>query len=547
MVNLYLTQDVIGAPGGGGRVTLEEYKAFAGLGGVTHPIDGLRMPHGPDPFFADGIVAKGAPQGVQLAHIYAGCFSETVAALKAQGARVTYTAAAHDITESRREFAGLDLPYAFPHLTDPALLDRYLAGYRQADVVICPSTHSATIMRGFGCKNVRVVPHGVDLPPAVPPLPAKFAVGYLGAAGPDKGLRYLFAAWRKLALRDATLIIAGNNAAQALPLWRRYGGGNAEFMGYVPNITDFFARVSVYVQPSVTEGFGIEILEAMAHGRPVVASLGAGAAECVTDGVDGFRVQPRDVDGIANKIDMLMRDAALPGRMGGRGSRSAMGYGWGGIHDGYRAVWRGLELPKVLQEVVWGTASEKTVPFGHWSRAFEWPWVVERVDLKATDLCLDAGGGDTPIACALAERAAWVTNLDSDGASLAKCATKAAALGIKNVTMLPGDLQSIDARDASFDKVVCVSVLEHTDQPDAIVDELWRVLKPGGRLVLTFDVSSKRDQHNSIDDVRAGLILSRWGLKLPPVPPNVLTYLMPHDGYEVTLRVLCVTVMKEAG
>jgi glycosyltransferase involved in cell wall biosynthesis len=343
-MNLYLTQDRIGTPTGGGAVTFHEYRALCGLGPETHPIDGVRMAAGKTPFEADQAFAEmlGPVKDVTLAAIYAGCFTKTVGVLRTNGAKVSYTAAAHDIQESRREFEELEVPFSFPHLTDPELWKQYVGGYLEADLVVCPSSVSKRCMESYGAKNVVVVPHGCE-PPALDLIkrhPKEFTVGYLGQAGPDKGLRYLFAAWKRLGYKDATLLVAGNNVDQALPLWRKFGGGNVRFMGFVPSIMDFFNRISVYVQPSVTEGFGIEVLEAMAHARPVIVSEGAGAIDCVNgnDGV-GQRVRPRDPDGIAASIDVYRSKPSLALDHGACAWKAAAKYTWSLVRETYLKAW----------------------------------------------------------------------------------------------------------------------------------------------------------------------------------------------------------------
>jgi len=293
---LYITADRIGQKSGGGRVTYEEYAALAEFtGGDVHPIDRDRLGGSFDNPFQYDYNAEQllrpylAENKVQLAHLYAGGFPKTTKLLKQHGVRISYTCAAHDRKASKAEFeAILGYAYPFQHMVDGPLWDDYLSGYLTADVVIVPSEESKRILkREFEAVHVyrhrdpfRVIPHGVDLPDQIDPLPKQFTVGYMGATGPDKGLRYLLEAWKRLALRDATLLFAGpyDQANLLLDLMRKFGGGNMRYMGYAPSLREFYRRVSVYVQPSVTEGFGIEILEAMAHGRPVVVSDGAGAA-----------------------------------------------------------------------------------------------------------------------------------------------------------------------------------------------------------------------------------------------------------------------------
>lgn len=342
-MKLYITQDRIGTPTGGGAVTYHEYTALAELGGVTHPVDSGRVAVGPDPFVNDLAfrnAIKGA-EGVKLAAFYAGCFTETVAELRA-GAKISYTAAAHDIQESRREFEDLGIPFNLPHLTNPDLWKQYVRGYQIADLVICPSMLSKKCMESYGCENVTVIPHGCEIPATVAPYPKKFTVGYLGQAGPDKGLRYLFEAWKKLNLKDALLLVAGNNIDQALPLWRRFGGGNVEFTGFVKNVSDFYNRISLYVQPSVTEGFGIEVLEAMAHGRQVIVSRGAGAADVVGE-LSGCTFAPRSSVDIVQHIEPLAGANPKWGEeIGARDIEIAKKYTWENIRQRYQAAWRNL-------------------------------------------------------------------------------------------------------------------------------------------------------------------------------------------------------------
>ena len=348
MDHLYLTQDRIGTPTGGGKVTFNEYRALERLSGRCFPLDSHQVGLMADPFANDLRFAEMVERATDIkepgiAHIYSGCFTKTVEILKKRGFTVTYTAAAHDIAESRREFEELGIPFSFPHLVDPMLWDRYVHGYRRADAVICPSQKSAKLMRYYGCDRVEVIPHGCDLPARPPaPFPDRFTLGYLGQGGPDKGIRYLLQAWKELDLQDATLLVAGDNVSMVTSLWRAFGGGQVEVMGFVKDIGDFFSRVSVYCQPSVSEGFGIEVLEAMAHGRPVIASLGAGAADVVRE--DFGRVfQPRDVRELARRIHAYAR---APGEElaydAGRARLAAQEYDWVKIRGAYEALWKSL-------------------------------------------------------------------------------------------------------------------------------------------------------------------------------------------------------------
>lgn len=82
-----------------------------------------------------------------------------------------------------------------------------------------------------------------------------------------------------------------------------------------------YAQARVFALPSSKEGFGIVYLEAWARGLPVIGSRFGGAGEVITDGVDGFTVDPEDEPALVAALDQLLRDAALASRLGAAGRR----------------------------------------------------------------------------------------------------------------------------------------------------------------------------------------------------------------------------------
>ena len=351
MRNLFGTADEIGTETGGGIVTGMESRALGALG-HTDFIDArrlnaavYRLPNSPyvQDYLMDALVLQLLNEKVDLAHFYSGSFGKTIWRLKNAGVKVTQTIAAHDSQLSREEFQKLGIPYDFPHLNERHLFLTYVEGQLMADKVICPSMASKRIVESYGVRDALVIPHGVVPPAVVPPMPDTFHVGYLGQVGPDKGLIYLLEAWSKLNLIGNRLLLAGRDVAQLVPLWNRMGGkGEVEFLGWVEFPLSLYGRCSVYVQPSVTEGFGIEVLEAMAHGRPVIVSEGAGAADMVYDKVNGFIVPRRDPDAIADCILKLKNDPALLADMGINARAKAMGCTWDKIIPLYHEVWSQL-------------------------------------------------------------------------------------------------------------------------------------------------------------------------------------------------------------
>jgi glycosyltransferase involved in cell wall biosynthesis len=338
---LYITSDVIGSPTGGGQVTGNELTALCSAGD-NDKVDIINPPMNGNPFETDEIALKNYKESgkkYKLAHFYAGTFSKTIAALKKDGTKVTYTCAAHDVAESKRGFEELGMSFDFPHLVNPELFNKYVQGYRDADLVISPSKHSQKVLEGQGCKNIAIIPHGHNLPTVVKPLPEKFTVGYLGAIGTDKGLIFLINAWNRLGY-DNQLVLAGKDSEALLPWIRNYGGGNVYLAGYMKSASDLYNRCSVYIQPSITEGFGLEVLEAMSHGRPVICSDGAGAADCVVDGLTGKIFPRRDIDALMRAIEYYKNNPDKVKEHGEAGKEKAKKYTWDIIRSRYCQLWR---------------------------------------------------------------------------------------------------------------------------------------------------------------------------------------------------------------
>lgn len=336
----YLTADRIGAPTGGGAVTYHEAQALSEFG----QCEAWEFPDAERPWGSDGaawerLVAR-TDYRPALCHIYAGCFTATVNELKARGCKVVYTVAAHDRRVSREEHEALGMAFPYPHLTDDTLWRQYIGGILAADVVVVPGEAPRRVLEREGVDpgRIRVIPHGHTQPDRIAPMPHGFHVGYLGACTPDKGLRYLIAAWAKLNYPDAVLHIAGTNAPDLWPMVREAGRGNFNLRGYLPSASMLYNSVNLYVQPSATEGFGIEVVEAMAHGRPVICSKGAGAAAWASE-----TCVARDVNSLAGVIH------AMRERMAGWGDpanlpplstgESVAGLTWDHIRERYKGLW----------------------------------------------------------------------------------------------------------------------------------------------------------------------------------------------------------------
>jgi glycosyltransferase involved in cell wall biosynthesis len=190
-------------------------------------------------------------------------------------------------------------------------------------------------------EKVAVVPHGVDpvfFAPAAPEpgrhdLPEKYVL-FVGAMEPRKNLGTLLAAYRMLPeelRREHPLIIAGTSGWKAKELRRRLGAGGGlgvRAIGYVPpeTLPAVYARASVFVFPSLYEGFGMPLLEAMAAGAPVVTSNVSALPEVA--GEAALTVDPRSPSELARAIERVLTDRVLASRLSAMGVERARQFTW---------------------------------------------------------------------------------------------------------------------------------------------------------------------------------------------------------------------------
>lgn len=188
----------------------------------------------------------------------------------------------------------------------------------------------------------------------------------------------------------------------------------------------------------------------------------------------------------------------------------------------------------------------------HWSRLWEYPWILLNGGFKQGQQVLDAAGGDAKLQSLMAMLGCQVLNVDDDAEAheRAKVLYKDRPL-FQNVRYLHADLHSFSSDVLCFDRIVCASVLEHTDQHIGLLRGLWSWLAPGGRLLVTMDVAGYSRKNHTINVEKAAEILSEFGAELPVFPEDLLTRrfdeLEPNviEPKQVELAVLCWSVDKD--
>jgi glycosyltransferase involved in cell wall biosynthesis len=190
----------------------------------------------------------------------------------------------------------------------------------QADLVLVPSqsTFDDCVGAGFDASRVRLVPHGVAVPEvsaeqvaafvAAHHLPERYVL-WCGTLEPRKNVPTLLRAFAKLRRSDPSLalVLAGPAGWGDVSMPTNLVEG-VRLLGFLPteDLHAAYAGARAFCYPSLREGFGLPVLEAMAHGVPVVTSRGTAMAEFVGDG--GLLVDPHDEDAIASGLETAMGD-----------------------------------------------------------------------------------------------------------------------------------------------------------------------------------------------------------------------------------------------
>lgn len=202
-------------------------------------------------------------------------------------------------------------------------------------IVVCSElARESHIRRGIPPEKLRAINYGVDTEVFSPgPKPDHvFRVIYCGMVCLRKGPQYLLQAWDDLKLRDSELWLIGMVLPDAVGLMERYGSlPGVKVLGHVGSraeLADLYRQGSVFVFPSVEDGFGMVVTEAMACGLPVIISDNTGAKDVVEDGVNGFVTPTFSVDALKERILQIKSDEEMRRSMAASARRTAENNTW---------------------------------------------------------------------------------------------------------------------------------------------------------------------------------------------------------------------------
>jgi glycosyltransferase involved in cell wall biosynthesis len=202
-----------------------------------------------------------------------------------------------------------------------------------ADVCIAASQYTIRSLEAVGVapERIQLLPLGADLEQFAfewRSATGPFRILFVGGVGQRKGVKYLLEAYDRLRGPGVELTLAGPLPADTRPLAPYQGRVRMTGRLDQREIVREMHQHHVLALPSVFEGFGLVIAEAMATGMPVIASTHSAGPDIVREGIDGFVLEPDDVEGLAGRLDELRSDRARAVEMGVRAAERGREFSW---------------------------------------------------------------------------------------------------------------------------------------------------------------------------------------------------------------------------
>jgi phosphatidylinositol alpha-mannosyltransferase len=215
--------------------------------------------------------------------------------------------------------------------------------YNKLDGKIAVSEPARKFVSRYFPGDYRVIPHGVDLErfsPKIAPIEqfddGKLNILFVSRLEKRKGAKYLLQAY-KTAKKDCPpsrliMVGPGDKSRREYERWvRAVKLEDVVFTGHVPyaDLPRYYHTADIFSIPAVgQESFGLVLLEAMAAGKPIVATDIEGYASVVNSGVEGILVKPKDEQALASALVSLANDKNLREQMGAKGRAKAEALSW---------------------------------------------------------------------------------------------------------------------------------------------------------------------------------------------------------------------------
>jgi glycosyltransferase involved in cell wall biosynthesis len=202
----------------------------------------------------------------------------------------------------------------------PWFIERQVEEYETADFILAPSEYSRRSYPEHLREKVVLAPlygRSEVSPRVLKPAGSPFILGMVGGGPLRKGSLYLLQAWKELALPNAQLKIRTSAEIYTYPLLKQLIAeqSNVSVISYIPDISMFYAECDAFILPSVDDGFGMALFEALANGAPSIATRNCGASELLVPERDCLLIDAFSVEQIKEAVLRLYESRELRERL----------------------------------------------------------------------------------------------------------------------------------------------------------------------------------------------------------------------------------------
>ena len=214
--------------------------------------------------------------------------------------------------------------------------------FQKLDGRIAVSDPAMGFVKNHFPGDYRIIPNGIEVsrfatvqPPIYDLQDDKTNILFVGRLEKRKGLKYLLGAYSNLKWThpNTRLLVVGpgNPEPEAYRLISERNIEDVFFLGSVSHqdLPRYYQAADIYCSPATgKESFGIVLLEAMASGKPIVATSIEGYSSVMTNEKEGFLVTPKNEEALQEALEALIDDAELRREMGNNGMKTAIQYDW---------------------------------------------------------------------------------------------------------------------------------------------------------------------------------------------------------------------------
>jgi len=212
---------------------------------------------------------------------------------------------------------------------------------KNASAILALTNDMKTKINSFYSREIHVVPNGIDIKQSNPTSRSTEVKGrsksivFVGRLHQVKGVQYLLTAMKQIheEIPDTRLILVGDGEERER-LQRMVDDYKldrcVEFVGRVPHekIPEYLLLADIFVLPSLSEGFPVTILEAMSCGLPIVASRVGGIPDILEDGVNGYMVEAKSSDELAERLTALLKNDEMRMKISNNNLQEVRRYSW---------------------------------------------------------------------------------------------------------------------------------------------------------------------------------------------------------------------------